>query len=76
MSLGPARLLATVLTGRVVSKSDGGQFAATQFPGFAEHIDRVLHARQQPDTSPTSDRDELRRALELAQHCVDLGTTT
>lgn len=74
MSLGPARLLATVLTGRVVSKSDGGRFAADRFPGFTAHMKRVLDARIEPDASRTWTRNDLKRSLDLALRCVELGT--
>ncbi len=74
MSLGPARLLATVLTGRVVSKSAGGEAAACRFPRFQEHLERVLRARAQPESDSVWDRDDLRHSLDLARECVEVGT--
>ncbi|MEV7007468.1 nucleotidyltransferase domain-containing protein [Streptosporangium sp. NPDC051022] len=74
MSLGPARLLATVLTGRIVSKSEGGELAAGRFPEFGPHLERVLEARRGADTTRTWDHGDLERSLELARTCVRLGT--
>ncbi|MFF2010016.1 nucleotidyltransferase domain-containing protein [Streptomyces sp. NPDC058195] len=76
MSLGPARLLATVRTGRIVSKSEGGELAAAQWPDFRPHLTRVLEARRGPDTGAAWSREDLERSLGLARLCVDLGTGT
>lgn len=46
MSLGPTRLLATVLTGRIVSKSEGGELASGRSPEFRRHLTQVLDARR------------------------------
>ncbi|MEL5954345.1 hypothetical protein AADR41_06115 [Streptomyces sp. CLV115] len=73
MSLGPARLLATVLTGRVVSKSEGGQLAADRSPQFRQHLTRVLDARRGAGATRTWTREDLERSLELARVCVRLG---
>nr|BAM98986.1 putative DNA polymerase beta domain protein region [Streptosporangium amethystogenes] len=74
MSLGPARLLATVLTGRIVSKSEGGELAADRFPEFGSHLERVLDSRRGAAPARTWDRGDLERSLELARTCVRLGT--
>ena len=73
MSLGPARLLATVLTGRIVSKSEGGELAADRFPEFRPHLTQVLDARRGADATRTWSRGDLERSLDLARICVRLG---
>nr|ADC96651.1 hypothetical protein [Streptomyces sp. SN-1061M] len=73
MSLGPARLLATVLTGRIVSKSEGGELAADRFPEFRPHLTAVLDSRRGSDATRTWDRGDLERSLDLARICVRLG---
>lgn len=73
MSLGPARLLATVLTGRVVSKSEGGELASDRSPEFRRHLTQVLDARRGSDTTRTWSREDLERSLDLARICVRLG---
>lgn len=74
MSLGPARLLATVLTGRIVSKSEGGELAADRFPEFRPHLTQVLASRRGTDATRTWEREDLERSLDLARICVRLGT--
>ncbi|MFB6815225.1 nucleotidyltransferase domain-containing protein [Streptomyces sp. NPDC056347] len=74
MSLGPARLLATVRTGRIVSKSEGGELAADESPEFRPHLTRVLEARRGADAAGTWSREDLERSLDLARLCVGLGT--
>jgi hypothetical protein len=73
MSLGPARLLATVLTGRIVSKSEGGELAADRSPEFRPHLTRVLDARRAAEVATTWSREDLERSLDLARLCVRLG---
>ncbi|MFD7495460.1 aminoglycoside adenylyltransferase domain-containing protein [Streptomyces sp. NPDC059832] len=73
MSLGPARLLATVLTGRIVSKSEGGELAADRSPEFRPHLTQVLDARRGADVTRTWSRGDLQRSLDLARICVRLG---
>ncbi|MFI5771584.1 nucleotidyltransferase domain-containing protein [Streptomyces sp. NPDC051658] len=73
MSLGPARLLATVLTGRIVSKSEGGELAADRSPEFRPHLAQVLDARRGADVTRTWSRGDLERSLDLARICVRLG---
>ncbi|MFD0343235.1 nucleotidyltransferase domain-containing protein [Streptomyces sp. NPDC127117] len=73
MSLGPARLLATVLTGRIVSKSEGGELAADRSPEFRPHLTRVLDTRRGADVTRTWSREDLERSLALARICVRLG---
>lgn len=73
MSLGPARLLATVLTGRIVSKSEGGELAADRYPEFGGHLSRVLDVRRAVATTTVWGREDLERSLDLARLCVRLG---
>ncbi|MEV5200109.1 nucleotidyltransferase domain-containing protein [Streptomyces sp. NPDC053720] len=73
MSLGPARLLATVLTGRIVSKSEGGQLASDRSPEFRQHLTQVLDTRRGADATRTWRRGDLERSLDLARICVRLG---
>lgn len=73
MSLGPARLLATVLTGRIVSKSEGGEPASGRSPEFRRHLTQVLDTRRGSDTTRTWSREDLERSLDLARICVRLG---
>jgi hypothetical protein len=73
MSLGPARLLATVLTGRIVSKSEGGELAADRSPEFRQHLTQVLDARRGVDAPRSWSRGYLERSLDLARICVRLG---
>ncbi|MGW2846697.1 nucleotidyltransferase domain-containing protein [Streptomyces sp. NPDC001274] len=74
MSLGPARLLATVRTGRIVSKSEGGELAAELFAEFRPHLARVLDARRGEGSARTWGRADLERSLDIARRCVRLGT--
>ncbi|TDA87906.1 aminoglycoside adenylyltransferase domain-containing protein, partial [Halomonas marinisediminis] len=73
MSLGPARLLVTVLTGRIVSKSEGGELAADRSAEFRPHLTQVLDARRGADATRTWSREDLERSLDLARICVRLG---
>jgi hypothetical protein len=43
--LGAPRLLYTILTGRITSKTGAGEWAASRFPAYAKLIDRCLQAR-------------------------------
>jgi hypothetical protein len=43
--LGPPRLLYTIMTGRITSKTGAGRWGASRFPAYARLIDRCLHAR-------------------------------
>lgn len=54
--LGPPRLLYTILTGRITSKTGAGRWAASRFPGYAELIDRCVRARGgAPQTATVAD---------------------
>ena len=76
LALGAQRLVVTIETGRVVSKSAAAEFAARRWPEYAELLTRVLASRrgeaQQGAARPFTVRDA-RLAAALALDCVALA---
>ena len=71
--LGPPRLVVTVEEQRVVSKTEGGDFAAAAFPEFAPLISRVLDWRRTGTGEFTA--TDARAATRLLAACVRRGAT-
>lgn len=69
MTLGPPRLVATIEQGRILSKSEAGEFAAREWTAFAELIGRVLHARA--TGQGRFSRSDARQTLQLLRECAD-----
>ncbi|MGN7799112.1 aminoglycoside adenylyltransferase domain-containing protein [Leifsonia sp. 22587] len=68
MALGPIRLVATIETGDVLSKTAAAAFAAERWPEHAELLERVVRDR-------AGERQEFtaadgREALTLLRKCV------
>lgn len=68
LALGAQRLVVTIETGRVVSKSEATEFAAARWPEYAELLMRVLESRR-GDNQPFTVRDA-RLAVALVLDCV------
>lgn len=71
VALGPIRLVATIDTGEVLSKTAAADYAAQRWPEHAELLDRAVRDR-------TGDRQEFtvrdgRQALELLRACVSIA---
>jgi len=68
VTLGPARLLITIDTGRVVSKTAGARYAAARWPEFADLIARAIRARRgEPETFTAADA---RQSVAMLRRCV------
>lgn len=68
IALGPARVAATIDTGRVLSKSAAGRYAAERWPRYAALLSRAIASRagaSEPFTAL-----DARQALTLARECV------
>jgi hypothetical protein len=72
ITLGPPRLVATIEQGRILSKTQAGEFAAKKWPEYAELIGRVLTSRATGDGSFS--RTDARQALALLRRCAEHGT--
>jgi len=70
--LGPPRLVLTIERGAIATKSEAGEFAAAQWPEFAQLIERVL-AWRSTGTGEFTTRDA-RKALGLLRRSVARGT--
>ncbi|TFD09380.1 DUF4111 domain-containing protein [Cryobacterium sp. TMT1-66-1] len=68
IALGPARLVATLETGNIISKSASGTFAAQRWPEYVELLSRAVASRTGINESFTA-ADE-RAALNLLDKCV------
>ncbi len=69
VALGPARLLITMETGRVVSKSAGARWAAERWPEFAGLVEKAIRSRQ--GDGETFSVEEACRSVELLRRCVE-----
>jgi hypothetical protein len=67
VALGVARMLYTVDTGDVASKSAAGSWAARQFPAFAPMLDAAVALRAAPGSST---RAQLLDAARFVEHAV------
>ncbi|RJT90363.1 nucleotidyltransferase domain-containing protein [Cryobacterium melibiosiphilum] len=70
IALGPARLVATIETGDVISKSASGAFAAERWPAHAEFLLRAVASRTGEDIPFTV--ADARQALDLLDQCVEI----
>ncbi|WP_420367024.1 aminoglycoside adenylyltransferase domain-containing protein [Curtobacterium sp. L1-20] len=66
--LGPARLVATVERGLILSKTDAGRFAARRWPEFEDLLSRAVASRAGKDVEFTV--HDARRAIALLERCV------
>ncbi|WP_158862888.1 nucleotidyltransferase domain-containing protein [Leifsonia sp. AG29] len=74
IALGPARLLAAIETGEVISKTQAAAFAAGRWPEHADLLDRVV--RHRAGEHQTFTVAEGRQAVELLRSCVEAGTSS
>lgn len=72
LALGPPRLVATIETGRVISKTDAASFAAHRWIEHARILSRAADVRAGADDVFTK-RDAL-EVLDLVHKCVVAGT--
>lgn len=72
ITLGPPRLVATIEQGRILSKTQAGEYAAQKWPEYAELIGRVLQFRATAEGSFS--RSDARHALGLLRRCVEHGS--
>ncbi|TFD78979.1 hypothetical protein E3T54_05550 [Cryobacterium sp. Sr8] len=76
LALGAQRLVVTIETGRVVSKSAAAEFAAQRWPEYAELLTRVLASRRgeaQPCAAQPFTVRDARRAAALVLDCAALA---
>jgi len=71
VALGPIRLVATIDTGEVLSKTAAADYAAERWPEHAELLQRAVRDRA-GDRQEFTVRDG-RQALELLRACVDVA---
>jgi hypothetical protein len=64
-----ARMLYTLETGDVTSKSAAGRWAARRFPAFAPMLDAAVALRAAPGTSS---RAQLLQAARFVEHAVEI----
>ncbi|WIB65789.1 nucleotidyltransferase domain-containing protein [Curtobacterium sp. MCBD17_040] len=69
IALGPARLVATIEDGLVLSKTEAARFASRKWPEFEDLLSRVVASRAGENVEFTV--DDARRAIALLQRCVD-----
>jgi hypothetical protein len=68
IALGPARLLATIETGAIISKSGAAEFAAVRWPEYADVVGRASSSRAGADVVFTA--TDAAGALDLLDRCV------
>ncbi|MDN4614497.1 nucleotidyltransferase domain-containing protein [Leifsonia sp. F6_8S_P_1B] len=71
IALGPIRLVASMETGEVVSKSEAAAVAAARWPEHAELLDRA--ARDRAGDRQTFTTGDARQAIRLLRECVALA---
>lgn len=69
MALGPARLVATIETGKIISKSAAAAYAAERWPEHAELLHRAAASRSGSSLGFTT--GDAREAISLLEKCVD-----
>ncbi|QNE37595.1 DUF4111 domain-containing protein [Leifsonia shinshuensis] len=71
LALGPIRLVATMESGRILSKTEAARAAAERWPEHAELLDRAVRDRAgERQTFVTADA---REAIALLRQCVDVA---
>lgn len=73
LALGPIRLVATMETGRILSKSDAARFAAERWPEHADLLERAVRDRAGERQAFTT--ADARQAIALLRVCVALART-
>jgi hypothetical protein len=68
IALGPARLIATIETGEIVSKTKAAALAAQRWPAHSELLARAVSSRQGESVSFSA--SDAREALDLLDRCV------
>lgn len=68
IALGPARLLATIETGAIISKSRAAEFASARWPEYADVLTRAAASRDGADV--TFAAADAAMALDLLDRCV------
>jgi hypothetical protein len=71
IALGPIRLVATIETGDVLSKTDAAAFAAERWPEHAALLDRAV--RDRAGERQTFTVVDARQAVQLLRACVDVA---
>lgn len=69
IALGPARLLATIERGLILSKTEAARFASRKWPEFADLLSRAVASRAGEAVEFTV--GDARRAIALLERCVD-----
>ncbi len=74
IALGPTRLLATIETGEILSKTNAGAFAARRWPKYADLLRRAAASRTGRDVAFNATDANL--AVDLLEQCVATGRDT
>jgi len=69
IALGPARLVATIERGQILSKTEAARFASRKWPEFGGLLSRTVASRAGEDVAFTV--ADARRAIALLQRCVE-----
>jgi len=69
IALGPARLVATIERGLILSKTEAARFASRKWPEFEELLFRAVASRAGENVEFTV--DDARRAIALLQRCIE-----
>lgn len=69
--LGPARLIVTIETGVVISKTASGQFAAERWPQYGRLVERAMRSRA--GGQETFDVEDVRAVISLGRLVVEAG---
>jgi hypothetical protein len=72
IALGPARLVVTVESGAIVSKTEAARFAARRWPAFHDLLSRAAASRAGTDVHFSV--ADARLAIALLERCVSLAT--
>jgi len=69
IALGPARLVATIERGQILSKTEAARFASRKWPEFEDLLSRAVASRAGENVEFTV--DDAQRAIALFERCVD-----
>lgn len=68
IALGPARLVATVERGLILSKTEAARFASRKWPEFQDLLSRAVASRAGEEVKFTV--NDARRAIDLLERCI------
>lgn len=69
IALGPARLVATIERGLILSKTEAARFASRKWPEFEDLLSRAVASRAGENVEFTV--NDARRAIALLEYCVE-----